>query len=106
MRLLLLLACAGTPADTAPAGCDTGPGVTWESFGEGFFLTYCRSCHSVAAPDRGGAPVALDFDTNLQVAEHADRVRVRVLEEGTMPVGGGVAEDDRALLARYLECGL
>lgn len=104
--LLLLLACAGTPADTAPAGCDTGPHVTWDSFGEGFFTTYCQACHSETAPDRAGAPVGVDFDTEAEVRARVERVRVRVLEEATMPVGGGVYEDDRALLTQYLACGL
>ncbi|MFN7142292.1 MAG: hypothetical protein ACK4YP_00825 [Myxococcota bacterium] len=104
--LLLPLASVPPPPDTASAGCDTGPHVTWDSFGEGFFTTYCQACHSGTAPNRAGAPVGVDFDTEAQVRAQAERVRVRVLDEGTMPVGGGVYEDDRELLARYLACGL
>ncbi len=105
--LLLLLACSGTPADSGlPRACDTGPTVTWETFGEGFFTTYCQPCHSATTPNRAGAPEGVDFDTNEQVRAQVDRVRVRVLEQLDMPVGGGVDEDDLLLLDRYLECGL
>ncbi len=104
---MLLLACAGPPADTGrDTTCDTGPDVDWHSFGEGFFATYCLACHSSTTPDRADAPIGVDFDTEAQVRAQADRVRVRVLDEATMPVGGGVSEDDLVLLDRLLECGL
>ena len=107
--VLLLLACAAGPASDAPerpASCDTGPDVTWATFGEGFFTTYCLACHSATAPDRAGAPAGSNFDTEEDARAQAERIRVRVLEEGTMPLGGGVAEDDLVLLARLLDCGL
>lgn len=107
MLLALLLACSGPPADTGePAGCDTGPDVSWHSSGEGFFLTYCNACHSATTDDRAGAPTGVDFDTEAQVRAQAERIRVRVLEEQTMPVGFGVDEDDLFLLDRLLTCGL
>lgn len=107
---LVLLACAGAPADTAapgrPASCDTGLDVTWESFGEGFFATYCLACHSATTPDRAGAPAESNFDRVDEVRAQAAAIRARVIEEETMPVGGGVSEDDLLLLARLLDCGL
>jgi uncharacterized membrane protein len=107
MMLPLLLACTGTPVDTGlPAACDTGLDVTWHSFGDGFFRTYCQACHSGSAPDRSGAPAGVDFDTPEQVRAQAARIRARVLDEETMPVGGGVSAEDVVLLDRYLECGL
>lgn len=99
--MLFLLACA---PGTAPA-CDTGYEVTWEGWAEGFFLSYCTSCHSEAAVDRHGATPGVDFDTEAQARALADRVRETVLVEETMPWGGGMREDDKVLIERWLDCG-
>lgn len=102
--LALLIACTGT--DDTAATCDSGPDVTWPNFADGFFATYCRSCHSASAVDRRDAPPTVNFDTAAEVRDLEERVRVRVIEEGTMPAGGGVTEDDLLLLQRYLDCSI
>jgi hypothetical protein len=102
----LLLACAGSPADTASA-CETdddGAYPTWASFGERFFTGYCDSCHTASAPDRFGAPEAYVFDTEEQVATLSPLVRLVVLDEESMPFGGGVPDEDLLELDRYLAC--
>lgn len=121
--LLGLLACGdkgepaegsadAAPADTsdtggvdsggAPVDCGDPTGLSWDAFGAGFFRTYCTACHSSTTPDRHGAPVGVDLDSEEGVRALAPRVRARTLEEQTMPVGGGVLEEDRVLLDRYL----
>ncbi len=102
----LLLAC-GSGADTGAApGCEDAYDVTWQSWGEGFFTTYCRSCHSSTTSDRLGAPEGVNFDTEADVVMWADRIRRVVLEDESMPVGGGVYADDLLLLEMLLDCGL
>ena len=56
--LFLLLACTGDATDdTAVAdACADAPVVTYETFGAGFLLENCQSCHASTAPDRKGAP--------------------------------------------------
>lgn len=109
--LLLLLACSG-PADSSlqetavPAGCEEAPSVSWQNWGHGFFLTYCGACHSATSPSRDGAPEDVNFDTKLEVEAQKERIRTRVLEEQTMPLGGGVYEEDLQLLEVMLTCGL
>ncbi|MDP2317622.1 MAG: hypothetical protein Q8P41_32350 [Pseudomonadota bacterium] len=112
MLLLLAAACdadpvppvATDPVDEVPAACVGAPAVTWESWGEGFFRTYCNACHAADTPDRRGAPAGVDFDTWAGVTASSARVRARVLEEGTMPVGGGLDPDELALLEVLLTC--
>ncbi len=119
MRVALLLVLAGcTPAapvdegpgtsgDSAspPAACSGDPGVTWDSFAHGFFLNYCQACHASAnTVERFGAPTTDFFDTEAAVLARAARVRGRVIDEQTMPVGGGVNPDDLTLLDVYLRC--
>lgn len=124
MLLLALLACgeaapSGGPDsadDTGDAAADSGapgdpgetwdctpdPTVTWGGFADGFFATYCRSCHSADTPDRRGAPEGVDFDTRAATLAWSGRVRARVLDDGTMPLGGGVIDDDLVLLEGWL----
>jgi len=79
-------------------------GVTWDNWGAGFFQTYCNTCHSSQTPVRHGAPVGVDFDSQLVAALYSERIAVRVIEEETMPLGGGVQPDALALLADLLVC--
>ena len=111
MILALLWSCAGRgPADdtadaTVAACADAPQGVTWDTFAHAFFTNYCVSCHSAANADhRNGAPTSVNFDSEADVVALADRVRVRVLEEGTMPQAGGVYAEDLALLDVWLRC--
>lgn len=131
MRLaVLLFALACTPEPTGPAappddteggdtdgggGDDTAtpeedctgvPQLSWDAWGDGFFATYCRSCHALSAPDRHGAPDGVDFDVEADVIAQAERVRARTLDLGTMPLGGGVPQADLDALDAYLRCGL
>ena len=103
--LFLALACTG-PADSAapPAACADAPQVSWDDWGHGFFLTYCGACHSARAANRNGAPADVNFDSEAEVAAWKDRIEVRVLEQGTMPMGGGVYPEDLDLLKVMLAC--
>jgi hypothetical protein len=92
-------------SDTDPGGDCTSPmGVTWDNWGSGFFQTYCNTCHSSETQIRHGAPVGVDFDSQFVAALYAERISVRVIEEETMPLGGGVQPDALVLLADLLVC--
>lgn len=102
--MIWLWACAGAesavelPEDSAPSCAQT-----WDNFGDGFFASYCRGCHSATTPERNGAPEGVDFDTEAQVIASAGLVRA-VVDGGSMPVGGGVLDDDRELFGLYMDC--
>ena len=105
--LWLNLGCDPTETDTAAVFCADRPVVTWDGWSHSFFTTYCLSCHSVNNTEhRWDAPVGVNFDFESDVEKYASRVRVRVLDDGTMPIGGGVYEDDLYLLDTYLTCTL
>jgi len=89
------------PAAAAPAE-ECLP--TWDGWADGFVATWCRSCHAEDAPDRRGAPTGIDLDTEEQAIALRDRIRARVVEEGTMPMGGGVPEDEMRILEAWLSC--
>lgn len=112
MRLLWLWLGCGAGGDTGDSaqpiedveeGACSDP-VTWEGWGEGFFASYCDACHSASTPDRYGAPEGLTFDTYEEVVVQAVVIESSVLVNETMPVGGGVTEEDRILLLRFLQC--
>ena len=116
--LMALVACGGDPEGPAdgkpgddsamPAGScetDTGGGYpTWAGFGEGFFAGRCASCHAASAPERFGAPEGVNFDTEDEVIRQLDSVQRVILDNATMPPGGGLHEDELALLQVYLDC--
>jgi uncharacterized membrane protein len=105
MILALVLACGvPAPADTG-SSADTGAcAVTWENWTEDFFTTYCDACHSARTPDRHGAPEGVTFDTEAETVAQIARVRARVLDAQTMPLGGGVFDDDLVLLRAWADC--
>lgn len=92
----LLLACAQPSTATAVA-------PTWDGWAHGFFVGYCASCHAATTPDRHGAPASVTFDTEAEVDGQLDAIRRTVLEDGTMPVAGGVFPDDLDRLRAYLD---
>jgi uncharacterized membrane protein len=114
MVLLTLFACGNktpTEADTSADMLQTdtaGPAMecalNWDGWANGFFSTYCRSCHSASTAERHGAPSGVDFDTREDAIQWSDRIRVRVLDLETMPLGGGVIETDLEPLDLWLQC--
>ena len=95
---------AETGSSSAPAGASGECVPTWDGWADGFFATWCRSCHSEDAPDRRGAPTGTDLDTEADVIALRDRIEARVIDEGTMPMGGGVPEDELRTLEAWLSC--
>lgn len=112
----------GDPPSTS-SGADTGTStgadpcadsiVTWENFGESFFLTWCTGCHHSALPsaERACAPCGANFDTHAGASERAQIVKLRVLDWETvqgvtpMPPAANLPEDDLALLREWIDCG-
>lgn len=98
----------GTPVPTPDAAarlCEDAPVVTWENFGQGFTIENCQSCHASTAPNRYGAPPYVVFDTHNDVKTWRERMLDRATGDApTMPPGGGVSEEDRALLEIWLTC--
>lgn len=68
--LILFAACTGGGAATG-ATCPTTDPPTYENFGDQFFTTYCRACHSSEADNRHGAPGSQNYDTEVQIRQHA-----------------------------------
>lgn len=109
LLLALLLACEGPKTETAETAdaCDSlDYDVTWANFGDGFFSNYCRGCHSADTPDRYDAPEGIDFDTIEDVRQWESLIRYTVIDQQTMPLGGGVYDQDLEFLGYFLDCGL
>jgi hypothetical protein len=97
---------SGDDTSAAALDCDEAPVVTWASWGESFFETWCQSCHSVETPQRSGAPEAINFDLPQEVTDQSAAIRRSVLDNETMPKGGGLGETERVLLDVLLQCGM
>ena len=101
--------CGAPAGDTAAVETpyvEGQPAPTWTNFAGAFFVTRCGACHAANAPDRFGAPEAMVFDTLEQVRALESAVRASTLEARTMPLGGGVPEEDLARLEAWLDGGM
>ena len=99
--ILLLLACLSGESDTA-IDCSTAP--TYSAWTKGFLSSKCQACHAQTAPDRYGAPDAIFFDSYEATVERIELLRSSVLDRETMPPAGGVTDDEKFLLQRWLDC--
>jgi uncharacterized membrane protein len=106
LAALVLASCSYKNIDeaTCPPG---GTKLTYASFGQGFFASYCDSCHSAPSSDRQGAPDNYVFASRAQIADHKDRIFARSAgSNDSMPPGPDdppIAERDK--LAEWLVCG-
>src|SRR5690349_13089648 len=69
--------------------CPTGgTALTYENFGERFFVAWCNRCHSAPDGDRNGAPDAYVFDTVMEVRAQKERIFARSASTNdSMPPG-------------------
>jgi uncharacterized membrane protein len=69
----------------------------------------CGACHSAQPSDLtfGAAPAGVTFDTPDQIVVRAPRIRERAVVTRTMPPGNKtrITDDERAILARWIELG-
>jgi uncharacterized membrane protein len=69
----------------------------------------CAACHSAQPSDLtfGAAPAGVMFDTPEQIASRASRIRERAIVTRTMPPANKthITDDERAILARWIELG-
>lgn len=86
---------------------DEGTEHSYDSFGRGFMVQHCQSCHASRALDRQGAPPAYVFDTVEDVRRFADRIYERsAAGNASMPPGpDDPSEEERDALAEWLACG-
>lgn len=105
-------ACATTSeGDAGSSGETLGGGeesdlVTYDNFADGFVRDWCRGCHSaeLGEDQRAGAPLEVNFDTEADLLEHAERMHARATGDApTMPPAGGPSTEELELFARYLE---
>ena len=96
------------------ATCPEGSTLTYETFAEDFFGTYCTRCHSstlVGSGARSGAPVGFDFDSHAGIAARLPQIDAAA-GAGTarintwMPLSAPMPSDaERDLLGEWIACG-
>jgi hypothetical protein len=109
MRCLLAAAvvagCFDAPMTMGELPCPPeGTELRYDTFGRGFFASYCDRCHTSAT---NGAPASFQFDTIDKIRSHRERIFIRAAGPNTtMPPGrSDPPEVDRDQLAEWLTCG-
>lgn len=115
--LLVALAACGNDSQARPDAfddrrCET-TFVDYATFGRPFLLDWCTGCHSSSLPPlmRQGSPPDVNFDDHAAALRWGERIRARAVvgEDGeapTMPPAGGPSEEERQLLAEWVDCGM
>lgn len=105
MIIFLLFSCKDSPS-SEPEHCDEEY-INYHTVAQPFLRTYCTSCHSeqLSGPSRYGAPGNINLDTLKDARNWAQRIRARSIDSNTMPPSGGIRDEEKALLEKWLECG-
>ena len=95
------------------AVCPISSTLTYASFGQPFFTTYCQRCHASTVTDlaRMGAPVNTTFDTVEDIRFHSHHIdelaaagpagtNTEMPPDGAMPTAA-----ERLQLGEWLACG-
>lgn len=102
---VLVNGCPPHPTPLAQPGDPIG-GDTWATFAQGFFASYCTTCHATTAVNRNGAPVGYDWDDEASVRAHLAMIRDAVGVGNYMPpVAPAPSCDERARLVRWIDGG-
>ena len=108
-----LAACSSEPGGEPPPDpnseqCKTST-LSYQNFAAPFVITWCRGCHGESQPVtmRQDAPIGVNFDTADDVRGAGDRLLARATGAApTMPPAGGPSDEERALLAEWIGCGM
>ena len=91
------------------AGCDTAPRAPEYSAARRVIEQHCISCHAENPTERAFpiAPGGVVFDRAADMAKYAERIRIRVAVERTMPLMNktGITDSERELLANWVTSG-
>ncbi|RJO74289.1 MAG: hypothetical protein C4523_01180 [Myxococcales bacterium] len=108
LTTLAFLGC-GDKLDPAPAGgdIDTSNGSTYCYPVKQILENYCTRCHASALTggSRNNAPTNVNFDTYEAAAASAERANGRI-QDGTMPPGGGVSQEEKDAFQQWVDEGL
>ncbi|MCH7472482.1 hypothetical protein IIA79_05970, partial [bacterium] len=71
------------------------------------FVPVCMQCHdsNKFGGERQGAPPGVNFDTFAAAAASANRGNIRS-QAGTMPPGGPLTDDQKALFQQWMDDGI
>jgi hypothetical protein len=96
------------PSPIPGRACPDNSPLTYQSFGQPFFSSWCTGCHSSAlsADLRRGAPADVNFDTLAMIRAKLGVVFTMAGDDHTtMPPAGGPPADLRHQLGDWLACG-
>jgi hypothetical protein len=102
-------AAAETSVSSIPGrACPDQSPLSYQSFGQPFFASWCTGCHSSALGTdlRRGAPADINFDTLASIREKLPLIYAQAGDDhATMPPAGGPPQDLRHQLGDWLACG-
>lgn len=99
------------PAPPQGADGSTGSAASAPTFTEvrTIIAQRCAACHSETPTEPGITSTAggVGLDTPKQIRARAARIKIRVVEQRTMPLGNttGITDEERTMLGRWVDAG-
>jgi len=90
------------PETESPEGGVTAENVTYANFISGLVQTKCASCHAQG----GGGSTFWTFSGYSSVKNNAPAIDNAVLVTGSMPLGGSLTVNEKALLKAWFDRGM
>lgn len=100
--IVVLYSCSkDQAAEPEPPGEEevTAENVSYNNFAGALFQTKCAGCHAAGA----GASGRWTFSGYTSVRDNGTRINNVVLVTGTMPVGGSLTANEKALLKAWFD---
>lgn len=100
--IVVLYSCSkDQAAEPEPPGEEevTAENVSYNNFAGALFQTKCAGCHAAGA----GASGRWTFSSYTSVRDNGTRINNVVLVTGTMPVGGSLTANEKALLKAWFD---
>lgn len=88
-----------TPPPSPPAGCNGTPGPLFIAV-KNLMQANCQSCHN-SSNSNGGK----DWTVDCNIVSNKDRIKVRAVDQGTMPPTGPLPQSEKDKILAWINAG-
>ena len=100
---ILIVSCSkgddGDNSPTPPANCSGTPGPLFTAV-KGLIQANCQSCHNNSIANGG-----MNWTVDCNIVANKDRIKVRAVEQGTMPPTGALPQSEKDKITAWINAG-
>ena len=101
---ILIVSCSkgdggSDPTPTPSPGCSGTPGPLFTAV-KSLMQANCQSCHSNSIANGG-----MNWAVDCNIVANKDRIKVRAVDQGTMPPTGALPQSEKNKIAAWISAG-